>query len=881
VNVAVPAWCIAALLLSWPASAQPPQTGSLRVVVQDPSGAVIPGAVVHVRGTDDSTRTIARENLVSDSHGVAVAAGLVPGRYAIEAAFPGFETRVVPDVRARAGETRREVRLAIQKVDQHVSVGRDPATAASDPNTDRSGTVLSKDQVDALPDDPDEMEKVLGDMAGPGATIRVDGFRGGRLPPKSQIRSIRFSRDMFAAEHHGGGMVFVDIVTQPGLGPVRGGVDVMFRDDSLNARNAFQPLKGPEQTQQYTLNLGGTLIEGRTSFSLSAGGASLYDSANVFAAVPGGARTAPVRRPAERINFNARIDHALSGSHTLRAAYQQNEHDQGNLGVGSFDLPERAYSRASEDRLLRLSESGPWRRNVFGESRLQLRWQSAESFSSTPLPTVRVLDAFTAGGAQQEGGRRGAELEWATNVDWARGKHSVRAGVLVEGGRYRSDSRTNHLGTYTFATLGDFDAGKPATYTRRTGDPLVRYSHWQAGAFVQDDWRARKNLTVSAGLRQELQTHLGDKWNLAPRAGLTWSPFARGRTTVRTGGGIFYDWLDAETFEQTLRVDGTRQQDLVVRNPGYPDPFAGGAGQEVLPSSRYLLSTDLVMPRRVMVNAGVSQQLSGSAGINVSVSHTQGADRFRGRNVNAPRADGSRPDPFLGSVTQVESTARMRGNTLNAGFNLSLPGRRTLFFANYSWIRQANDADGPFSLPADSYDLSGEWGPAAGVPRHVFSSIFNTTLPRSIRLGVTATARTGSAYNVTTGRDDNGDTVFNDRPAGLGRNSARGKGMWDLAARVSYAFGFGERPAGSAPGGQTMIVQRAGGAANAGDLLGGLGGGGAEDKRIRFELYVSAQNLFNHTNPIGYSGVMTSPFFGQPTAAMPGRRLDLGLRVGF
>ena len=78
-----------------------------------------------------------------------------------------------------------------------------------------------------------------------------------------------------------------------------------------------------------------------------------------------------------------------------------------------------------------------------------------------------------------------------------------------------------------------------------------------------------------------------------------------------------------------------------------------------------------------------------------------------------------------------------------------------------------------------------------------------------------------------------------------------------------------------------MIVQRVGGGGSAGDLLGGIGGGGAEDKRVRFELYVAAQNLFNHVNPIGFSGVMTSPFFGQPTAAMPGRRIDLGVRIGF
>jgi hypothetical protein len=158
----------------------------------------------------------------------------------------------------------------------------------------------------------------------------------------------------------------------------------------------------------------------------------------------------------------------------------------------------------------------------------------------------------------------------------------------------------------------------------------------------------------------------------------------------------------------------------------------------------------------------------------------------------------------------------------------------------------------------------------------------NLPLPCRFRLGLTTSARSGTRYNITTGRDDNGDTVFNDRPAGVGRNSALGKASWDVAARLSYTFGFGDRPA-SAPGaGPTMILQRVGaGPGGAGDLLGGLTGGGAENKRVRIELFASAQNLLNSVTPIGYSGVMTSPFFLQPTAAMPGRRIDLGMRVGF
>jgi hypothetical protein len=133
---------------------------------------------------------------------------------------------------------------------------------------------------------------------------------------------------------------------------------------------------------------------------------------------------------------------------------------------------------------------------------------------------------------------------------------------------------------------------------------------------------------------------------------------------------------------------------------------------------------------------------------------------------------------------------------------------------------------------------------------------------------------------MTTGHDDNGDTVFNDRPSGVGRNTVTSPAVWDLAARVTYAFGFGQRNQSAGAGGpQVVMIRSAGG--GAGDLLGGLPGGGADDKRIRFELFVSAANILNHVNPIGYSGVMTSPFFLQPTAAMPARKIDFGFRIGF
>jgi len=171
-----------------PARAQARQTGTLRIVVKDPSGAVIPNATVVVKGTESGNRDLVVPALTSDGQGIATAVDVAIGRYTVSASFPGFESRTLSDVRVRPGENKRDVTLSIEKVAESVAVGRDPATAASDPKSDRFSNVLSKEQIEALPDDPDEMEQVLKDMAGPGATIRMDGFRGGKLPPKSQIR---------------------------------------------------------------------------------------------------------------------------------------------------------------------------------------------------------------------------------------------------------------------------------------------------------------------------------------------------------------------------------------------------------------------------------------------------------------------------------------------------------------------------------------------------------------------------------------------------------------------------------------------------------------------------------------------------------------------
>jgi hypothetical protein len=875
----VAAISLVAMLLSGGALAfaQTPPRGRLVVTVVDQTRAVIPRATVTVTGQDEATQAAGVQTAATSPVGVATIDGLVPGRYTIQVGFPGFETAVIRDYRVRNGENRRSVMLQIQKREETVTVERGKQSSALDQRGAAFSTVLTREQIAALPDDPDEMENALKAMAPPGATIRVDGFTGGKLPPKSQIRSIRLPRmDMMAAQNHGGlsGTFFIDIMTQPGQGPLRGGIDFTLRDDAFNARNPFAATKGDEGLQRYGASLGGTIRPNRSSFSVTVQDTTQYDTNNLLAAMPGGTLAQPVRQPADSYNVNGRFDQAISKDHVLRFSFQRSSFARRNQGIGGYDLPERAYSSDASDTLVRISENGPLGRRFFTESRFQLRSTGSENRSDLEAPTVRVLDSFTSGGAQQSGGSHAVEFEAATDLDYVRGKHSMRTGVLLEGGRYHSNETSNYLGTFTFSSMSAYLAGRPAVYTRRIGNPDVRFSSVQAGLYVQDDYRAVKSVMLSCGLRYEAQTLIPDQNNFSPRVTVTWSPLKSGKTTFRAGWGWFSDWIGTSTYRQTLQVDGFRQRELNIISPFYPDPGASGTTP---PTNRYLFGDDLVLPESMSLNAGVDQQLGGSLRVSATYTYRRGSQLLRGRNLNAPVA-GVRPDPAFGNIVEVAPDAGSRTHSVNVGANLIVVNwHRTIFAANYTLTTSENNTTGPFSLPASGDRLDQEWGPVA--PRHRVGAMFSTQIVRDLGVSLMARAQSGTPYNITTGFDTNGDGVFNDRPGGVARNSALTPGQWDLGARVSYAIGFGQRRQTAGGGGTVVMIQMGGG--GGGMPPGGVSVSGADSKRYRLEFYASAQNVTNHGNYVGYSGVMTSPFFGRPTTVLNPRKVELGMRFGF
>ncbi len=863
-------------LLGGPLAAQSRSTTetSLRVTVYDPNGALIAGALVELL----TKAAAVVQTAAADERGSAVFTKLTAGKFFLRVAAPGFEPQMLDDVSLRAGANTRDVRLAIADVKEDVTVAPDVRERKTDPRGDAFTSVLTAEQIAQLPDDPDEMQQVLEQMAGPGATIRVNGFRGGKLPPKSQIREIRFRRNPYAAEFHEEGFRSVDILTKPGTDNIHASFNFGFRDEALAARAAFAPRRAPEQTRRTGFTLDVPLWPEHTSLFINGDSNVAYDSKTILAALPDSTFNGTVRRPSRTLNLGARLEHALTKTHTLRAEYQRNAVRQDNLGVGDFSLFDRAYTSDTAEHVLRAVDSGLLTEKLFNEFRFQARWQSASARSASNAPAIQVLNAFTRGGAGLDSDRHVSEYEVGDNIDFAYKQNTMRAGVLAEVGRYQSRDARNTNGTFTFASLADFRANRPTTYTQRAGDSSVALTQYQLGAYWQDDWRARKSLTLSFGLRYEWQNHLRDHNNFAPRAGLAWSPFKQGGTTIRAGAGAFYDWFGADTYEQTLRINGARQRETVINNPGFPDPFAGGSAV-VLPASRYTVAPDLQMPYVAQASVGVEQDLLKRFRLMSEYRFQRGVHLLRGRNLNAPLAPGlARPDPIAGNVIQVESSANSTRHEWNVGLGPGIGkiGGRAFWFVNYTLAKTTNEADGAFALPANNYDLSSERGPAANDIRQRFFALFNMRLTKSLRVANSFNLFSAPPYTITTGRDDNGDTVSNDRPAGLTRNSARGAAQWGMSTRLSYQFGWGKPKAAAGGGGPRMVAIRIDGE---GGGVSGLPGG--QGKRWNMEFYAQAFNLFNHVNRINYIGVLTSPFYGRAIAALPGRRMETGIKFSF
>jgi hypothetical protein len=247
---------------------------------------------------------------------------------------------------------------------------------------------------------------------------------------------------------------------------------------------------------------------------------------------------------------------------------------------------------------------------------------------------------------------------------------------------------------------------------------------------------------------------------------------------------------------------------------------------------------------------------------------------FRSRNANAP-IDGVRPDPWFFNITELESTARSVNQSMQADLFFNYPRRRVSANLSYAYGKTMDETDGVLSLPPDHFDGTSEWGPARGDVRHRVNASLNSDLPGHFRVSANFRAQSALPYNITDGTDANGDGVYNERPAGVTRNVARGAGARNVDLTLTWDFSVGQRP----PENSTSSGRN--GAQRQPTPSSRLPAAARDSYIFRIEVFARAANVLNLVNPQNFSGVLTSPFFGLPTSAGSARRVVLGTRVWF
>jgi hypothetical protein len=913
------------LLTAAPTFAQNANQAQLRLVIVDQTGAGIPSATVTVTPVSGEPVTA-----TSDERGVATLPPLAIGAVKVHVEFPGFEASDTT-LTLRRGANNQNVTLGIAGFQEEVVVN-DAVGTLDDRSGNAQTTTLEQDEIDQLPDDPDELADLLQQMTGgSGATFQVNGFRGGRLPSRDEIRQIRFRTNSFSADNHDAGRTQIEIITRPNVREWSGNANMGLRSDVLNARNAFARAETPEQFRRFNMGFRGPLVAGKTSIRVGLDGNRSYDSPTIFALNEDGTEYRDiVRRPTESTNVTVGIEHALTRNQTLRTEYRRNNNAAHNQGVGDFTLPERATERTSNEHQVRFQIQGLIGKTTLHEVRVQFNRQATDVTSFSGERSINVPEVFNKGGAGANSNGTSRTLEVADNIDFNIGrKHAMRVGALFEGGNRSNFDARNAAGTFTFTAIVDADgnvlltpleayrAGLPSQFTQRIGEVNTSFSEYELGFYWQDDIRVSRTFSYSVGLRQEMQSLIGDKINLMPRAGATWT--APLKLTVRGGYGIFYDWYDTGLYDQTLRVNGIAQRDLLIFNPGYPDPLTG-TNPLVLPGGRVQASADLKMPYVHQASIGVERAITQNLQAQVSYQMLRGRNQMRAINANAPDELGVRPEPAVGTVTQFESTGRSQSDRLTVNLNYRVPQKRIFMGGNYTLGQVKNYADSATSLPANSLDPDAEWGPSFQDVRHRVQGMVNVPFFFGARINAQGQAQSAAPYNITTGVDNNLDGVVNDRPEGVGRNGARGSARFDMSLRLSRQFAFGPqrtqtggggqrggnggnarggsgqngrqgngqngRPAGGndggpggLPGGAAPQFGQGGGPGGPGGPGGGNFNGGAQ--RFSTEVWISANNVLNRVNYVNYVGNRLSPFFGSATSAAQARRVEVGMNFRF
>jgi hypothetical protein len=949
--------------------------------VTDPSGAAVGSATVLVT-TPSGAATTASTNrdgifdvtgLVPGKYGVKVVA---PG-------FTTFDQADVEITAGQA--QKLTVSLTIEVQEEKVEVTDTTTKVDVNPANNAGAIVMQGKDLESLSDDPDELQSELQALAGPsagpnGGQIYIDGFTAGQLPPKASIREIRINQNPFSAEYDKLGYGRIEILTKPGTDQFHGQIFVTGNTAGFNSRNPFENLPaGTAQpgydTTQFSVNVGGPLskkasfffnIERRNISDLSIVSAQIVDP-TTFQIEP---FSAALNNPRTRLNLSPRLDYQVTPGNTLSVRYQYWHNSETNdLNGGGFNLPSLATNSLSSENTVQVTDTQTINPTTINETRFQYIREVQSGTPVTIAPQISVGGSFNSGGATSGTNTDTQNRYELQNITYiTHGKHAWKIGGRLRETTDEMASNASFNGAYSFGsrvdpTVAGCNAPNPPTscptisgiqayqitlqalatgntpanmanaisqgggasfYSlnfNTAGTAAARANWFDAGLFVQDDYKFRPNVSVSFGLRYETQNNLGDHADFAPRVGIAWGIDGNGKnkspkTILRLGYGIFYDRFAENLVLQQELQNGFIQQQFLIPNPTFfnsnQTTLPGQPGFPATASSSetvYVKNPNLRTPYTMQTGVTLERQLSKFANLSVTYLNSRGVHQFYtnvfpANTPNSPLPAGFNPNDI---VYQYASGGTFRQNQLIVNSSVRIPTARgfikDLSLFGYYTLNYANsDTGGPGYVPSIPQDISADYGRAAFDIRHrVF---FGGTIgaPYGFRLSPFMIVSSGIPFNITTGQDIFGVAQFNTRPAfgtcGSGApssvvqtafgcfdtlpqagqaaipiNYATGPGRFTFNLRLSKTFGFGQKKeavAGGGPGGPGggTFGRGPGGGEHGGGPRGGgggpmFGGGGSSNYRYNLTFSVNARNLFNNVNfgtPIGNLG---SPLFGE------------------
>ncbi len=669
------------------------QTVSLHGQVTDPSGAVIPAATVTINGPSGLVRST-----TTDSSGRYTFTDLPPGEYIVQASAPKLVLREPGKITRAAGDQTLNLQLNVV-LEEKVTVEENASRVSTESSNNVSAVVIKGSDLDALSDNPDDLQADLRALAGPAAgpggnAILVDGFSGGDLPSKETIREIRINQNPFSPEYDKIGFGRIEIFTKPGTDKFHASIGYNFANDWWNSRNAYAAEKAPFRLHETRNNFSGSLGK-RTSFNLNAV-REWVDNGNVVNGVVLDPQTlvatpfsdTPVS-DLRRTGFTPRIDYQLSAKHTLSVRYSYNRDIVRDAGTGGLNLVSRGYHNNALGQTVQVTETAVLGTKTVNETRFQYYHPETISLANTPSYALQVLGAFNGGGnplVRTTDTQNGYEVQNYTSI--LHGAHSWRFGIRLRQLSETSVSPQNYLGSFTFggglapqldannqpvidasgqpvlANISSIESyrrtqlfqglgypaaqirklgGGAAQFTINTGNPLISGNQFDVGVFLGDDWKARRNLTLNFGLRYETQTNIHDWRDFAPRVGLAWAPGSgsgksQPKSVIRAGFGMFYDRFSLGNILTAERYNGLVQQQYVVADPDfYPfvPPVSSLTGP-VPPSTIQRVSPTLRAPYLMQSAVGFERQMPFNTTVALTYANTHGLHMLRSRDINAP-----------------------------------------------------------------------------------------------------------------------------------------------------------------------------------------------------------------------------------------------------